>query len=91
MNILVRYHGIFTHIAACRGERMELSDGASALDALRLVSRRHPALSEALFLTNGQPAPYARPFVNSALATDLAEPLREGDELALLPALSGGR
>ena len=90
MNILVRYHGIFAQIAACREERVALPDGASTLDALKLVGRQHPALAEALFLANGAPAPYARPFVNGALPDDLSRPLREGDEIALLPALSGG-
>ena len=90
MNIRVKYHGIFAQIAACREEQMTLPDDASILDALKLVGRLHPALAEALFLASGAPAPYARPFVNGALAEDLARPLREADELALLPALSGG-
>ena len=90
MNILVRYHGIFAQIAACREERLLVADGASVLDALKLVGRQHPALAEALFLAGGAPAPYARPFVNGALAEDFTRPLREADEIALLPALSGG-
>ncbi len=90
MNILVRYHGIFAQIAACREERLTLPDDASILDALRLIGRQHPALAEALFLASGAPAPYARPFVNGILPDDLGRPLREADELALLPALSGG-
>ena len=90
MNIRVKYHGIFAQIAACREERLTLPDDASILDALKMVGRLHPALAEALFLASGAPAPYARPFVNGALARDLALPLREADEIALLPALSGG-
>jgi len=90
MNILVRYHGIFAQIAACREELLTLPDDASLLDALKLVGRQHPALAEALFLAGGAPAPYARPFVNGALAEDLTRPLQEADEIALLPALSGG-
>jgi molybdopterin converting factor small subunit len=90
MNILIRYHGIFAQITACREEQIDLLDDASILDALKLVGRQHPALAEALFLAGGAPAPYARPFVNGALAEDLACPLRGGDEIALLPALSGG-
>jgi molybdopterin converting factor small subunit len=90
MNIQIRYHGIFAQIAACREEGLTLPEAASILVALRLIGRQHPALAEALFLTGGEPAPYARPFVNGALAEDLARPLREADELALLPALSGG-
>ena len=90
MNILVRYHGIFAQIAVCREELLTLPDDARLLDALKLVGRQHPALAEALFLAGGTPAPYARPFVNGALAEDLTRPLREADEIALLPALSGG-
>jgi len=90
MNIQIRYHGIFAQIAACREEQLELPAGASLLDALRLTSQRHPALAEAIFLANGALAPYARPFVNGALPDDLLRPLRETDEIALLPALSGG-
>jgi len=90
VNIRVQYHGIFAQIAACREERLTLPDDASILDALKLVGRLHPALAEALFLASGEPAPYARLFVNGALPDDLCRPLREGDELALIPALSGG-
>jgi len=90
VNIHIRYHGIFAAIAACREERLALPDGASVGDALRLVGRRHPALNEALFLASSALAPYARPFVNGALADELSRPLRDGDEIALLPALSGG-
>ena len=90
MNILVRYHGIFAQITACREERLALPDDASILDALKLVGRLHPALAEALFLASGAPAPYTRPFVNGALPDDLSRPLREADEIALLPTLSGG-
>ncbi len=91
MEIVVRYHGIFAQMAACREERLTLPDDASILDALKLVGRQHPALAEALFLANGAPAPYARPIVNGALPGDLSRPLWEGDELALVPALSGGK
>jgi molybdopterin converting factor small subunit len=91
VNILIRYRGIFAQIAACREERLALTDGATIRDALRLVGQRHPALAEALFLTNGHPAPYARLFINNGvLADDLTRSLREGDEVALLPTLSGG-
>jgi molybdopterin converting factor small subunit len=90
MNIQIRYHGIFARIVACREERLTLPEDASILAALRLIGRQHPALAEALFLASGAPAPYAKPFVNGALVEDLARPLREADELALLPALSGG-
>ena len=90
MNIRVRYHGIFAQIAACREEWLTLPDDASILETLKLLGHQHPSLAEALFLASGAPAPYARPFVNGALAGDLARPLREADELALLPALSGG-
>ena len=90
MNIRVQYHGIFAQIAACREERLTLPDDASILDALKMIGRQHPPLAEALFLTNGAPAPYVRSFVNGVLADDLAYPLREADEIALLPSLSGG-
>ena len=90
MNILVKYHGIFAQIASCREERLTLLDDASILDALKMVGRLHPPLAEAIFVANGEPAPYARLFVNDALPDDLSRPLREADEIALLPALSGG-
>lgn len=90
MNILVRYHGIFAAMAACAEEQLTLPDGAAVGAALTAVGRRHPPLADALFLASGAPAPYGRPFVNGALAADLTRPLRDGDELALLPALAGG-
>ena len=72
MVIVVRYHGIFAQMAACREELLTLPDDASLLDALKMVGRLHPALAEALFLASGAPAPYARPFVNGALSQPMA-------------------
>ena len=92
MNILVRYHGVFAQIAACREERLELAEEATIRDALKGIARRHPPLAEAMFLRSGEPAPYARPVLNGILLKpeDLARRLLDGDMLALLPATSGG-
>jgi len=92
VNIRVQYHGFFAQMTRHFEEQLDLPRDASVLDTLKMIGRQYPALAEAIFLAGGEPAPYARPFVNGIMIgpDELAQPLRDGDELALLPALSGG-
>ena len=62
-----------------REAHLELSEGASVGDALRLLRAQHPALAEAS----------VRPALNRVYV-DNTHPLHENDELALIPPVSGG-
>jgi molybdopterin synthase catalytic subunit len=74
------------------GERsitVELAAGATAADLARLLAERFPALARGLL---GQPAESAasvRLAVNAEFA-DPAQTLIEGDEVAIIPPVSGG-
>ena len=90
--IRVSYHGIYAALAGCREESFELQPACTISEALARVAQRRPGLSQALFLRSGEIAPYARVVLNGApkAGCDLSGGLSDGDDVALLPALSGG-
>ena len=62
-----------------REAHLELSEGASVGEALRLLCEQYPVLAETS----------VRPALNRVYV-DNAYPLHENDELALIPPVSGG-
>jgi MoaE-MoaD fusion protein len=82
MVVEVRLFAILRERAGCESLELSLPQGASVADALRRLAELEP-LSEAL----------SRMSVAMAVNRDYAAPgtiLRAGDELALIPPLSGG-
>lgn len=82
MNIRVRYFGGLAERIGLRDETLELPDGASSSDAFRAVCDRH--LDVNLWLTRSNVA------VNREIVEGADHPLDDGDEVALLPPVSGG-
>lgn len=60
---------------------IEIAPGGTVGDALDALGRRHPVLAEQAY------APLA---ACNLTHVGLAHPLREGDELAIFPPVSGG-
>src|SRR5256885_954694 len=82
MNVRVRLFAILRERAGCDSVELEVSEAATVADALEEL-RRRPALGEAL---EGMPVATA---VNREYASSDVR-LRSGDELALIPPVSGG-
>ena len=81
MRIRVRLFAIQREIAGAREVPLELADGGTVEDAWRALIERYPALAP------------GRSFVRFARNADHAEPgplLADGDELAVIPPVSGG-
>ena len=81
MRIRVRLFAIQREIAGAREVPLELADGGTVEDAWRALIERYPALAS------------GRSFVRFARNADYAEPgtlLADGDELAVIPPVSGG-
>ena len=81
MRIRVRLFAIQRELAGTREVPLELADGGSVEDAWRALVERYPALAP------------GRSFVRFARNADYAEPgtrLADGDELAVIPPVSGG-
>ena len=81
MRIRVRLFAIQRELAGTREVPLELADGGSVEDAWRALIERYPALAP------------GRSFVRFARNADYAEPgtlLSDGDELAVIPPVSGG-
>lgn len=78
---------------AVRGKEVELEiDGDTVDDAIRVLLERYPRLAP-MTLQEGK----IKPFVNILLNTEkiggsdgLSSPIKENDEIALFPPVSGG-
>ncbi len=77
----VRLFARLSELAGTRETEVELGEGLTAGDAYALLCRRFPALAglerSLMFAVNAE---YVTP----------DHPLRDGDELALIPPVSGG-
>lgn len=82
MNIKVLYFAALRHMVGLREESIALDDGATVGDLLREVANSHEALQDKM----GRIAAA----VNQEYAT-LDKPLQDGDEVALLPPVAGGK
>jgi molybdopterin synthase catalytic subunit len=81
MRIRVLYFGILRDIAACASEEVELQDGANVADLLANRRARYVRLQQ---FDNSLAVA-----VNEEYAS-ASSPLSNGDEVALLPPVSGG-
>jgi MoaD family protein len=93
IKVTVHHYNMLRRLTGQAREQVDLPEGADVLDALRALSDRYgPAVAELLFSPTGEPASHLVVFVNGQLAFPglPAQPLADGDELKLLPAISGG-
>ena len=81
MRIEILYFAVLRERAGRGGETLELPTGARVREARTAIAARHPAISPLL--------PRVQIAVNRAVVGE-DHPLREGDELAFLPPVSGG-
>ena len=81
MTVVVRFFAVLREKAGTDGFSLTLADGATVADASAELARRFPALEAALARTA---------FAVNMTKVDGGAVLREGDELALLPPVSGG-
>ncbi len=66
------------------------ADGATVAEVLADLDRRYPGIRFRVVDEQGRMRPHMRFFVNGEQVFDLARPLRSGDELQIVQALSGG-
>jgi molybdopterin synthase sulfur carrier subunit len=98
--------GLITHVMVTievAGVLTEFTGGARTIpvggqprtvaDALALLWSRHPALRDRVVTERGQIRPHVALFVNADHIRhrhDVETPLADGDEITILPAISGG-
>lgn len=82
---------LFADLAEEAGDRrVEVSGGATAGEALEALLDRRPALRERVLDEEGRLHDHVNVLRNGATVEDLSAPVEEGDELALMPPVSGG-
>ena len=80
MRVLVRLFASYREAAGAGHLQLELPDGATVRDAIREVLRDHPLVAEGRQLVIARNKEYVEPDA----------PLADGDEVALIPPVSGG-
>ncbi|HYE19286.1 MAG TPA: MoaD/ThiS family protein [Tepidisphaeraceae bacterium] len=81
MTVHVRLFALLRDLAQTTQTSLDLSDGATVADAVTAVAARYPAVSPALARTA---------YAVNMTKVDANAVLHDGDELALLPPVSGG-
>jgi molybdopterin synthase sulfur carrier subunit len=71
-------------------EREVEADGATLAELLAALDRRYPGIRFRMIDEQDMMRPHVRFFVNGEQVLDLARPLRPGDALFIVQALSGG-
>jgi molybdopterin converting factor small subunit len=79
-----------TPLRSYTGEREVDAHGATVADVLAELDRRFPGIRFRMVDEQGRTRPHMRIFVNGVAVFDLARPLADGDEIAIVQALSGG-
>jgi molybdopterin converting factor small subunit len=85
--------GALREYAGGRGEVQVAESAANLGDALRMLWRECPAVRDRVLTERGEIRPHINIFVdgnNVRHAGILDAPVREGSEIVLLPAVSGG-
>ena len=77
---MVRLFASYREAAGVGHVELELPDGATARDAIRVVLAEHPLVAEGRQLVIARNEEYV----------DVGATLSDGDELALIPPVSGG-
>jgi molybdopterin converting factor small subunit len=72
------------------GEREVEAAGATLAEILADLERRYPGLRFRMVDEQDRMRPHIRFFVNGEQVFDLARPLRPGDSVQIVQALSGG-
>jgi molybdopterin synthase catalytic subunit len=80
VRVIVRLFASYREAAGVGHIPLELADGATARDAIRAVLRQHPLVAEGRQLVIARNREYV----------GVDAPLADGDELALIPPVSGG-
>lgn len=81
MRLTVKLFAVLHEVAGVRETAVELPHGATVRDLARALWERYPGLRE-----HARTTVYA---VNAEYVPD-SHPLRDGDEVALIPPVSGG-
>jgi molybdopterin converting factor small subunit len=66
------------------------ASGSTVAELLTDLDRRHPGLRFRVIDEQGRLRPHMKVFVNRTIVRDLDLTLADGDEVALMQALSGG-
>ena len=75
------------------GQRALAADGETLADAVADLSSRYPALRPRLVDDSGNPYPFVTYYLNDEdirFAGGFAAPVRDGDEVTVVPAVAGG-
>lgn len=86
----VKIH-LSSHVRSYTGGQAEVeAEGDTLVDMMADLERRYPGIRFRVIDEQGRIRPHMNFFVGGLLARDLDHPIRPGDEVHILGALSGG-
>ncbi|MDY7040495.1 MAG: MoaD/ThiS family protein [Chloroflexota bacterium] len=92
ITVTLRYYNIIKDAVGRASETLELPAGTTPTDVIVSLCQRYPHLRSIALRPDGRLAPHLRVFLNGQVARPqhLANPLSDGDEVMLFPAIGGG-
>ena len=93
ITVTVHYYNMLRRLTGLAHEELRVAEGAEVRAALRSLADRHGlAFAELLFSPSGELASHLVVFVNEQLVVSGGPlpVLADGDQVKLLPAISGG-
>lgn len=92
ITIKVSYYNILAACAGVKNESVLLPEGTAILNLIHELAKRLPGSFQEIALLDGAPSPHIRVFHNRRLVRpeDFGQPLVDGDEIMLFPAIAGG-
>lgn len=91
MPLIIHLPAVLSRLA--EGRRSIEAEGVTLAEALTDASSRYPALAPRLRDEQGRPYPFVTFYLNDEdvrLAGGFDTPVRDGDELVVVPAVAGG-
>ncbi|MFO7260717.1 MAG: ubiquitin-like small modifier protein 1 [bacterium] len=92
MPVTVRIPTVLRRLTGGRDE--VVATGATVADVLADVGREYAGFLERITTEDGSLRPFLNVFVNGddiRFAQDLRTPVRDGDEISIVPSIAGGR
>lgn len=77
----------------CEGKELVEVEGKTLMEALQNLEDKYPGFKERLFEADGKLRRFVNIFVNEEdirFLKGLATPLKDGDEISIIPAIAGG-
>jgi molybdopterin converting factor small subunit len=90
IRISLKYYNIVADLLERKKEQRRVPDGTTISDMLKNLAQENSSFAKLALTTDGEVSQHLRLFRAGQAVLDLHEPLNEGDEILIFPAIAGG-